>query len=347
MLLTPHRARGHGAPMPRTAILGVGHYAPTRVVTNHDLAKMFATSDEWIVQRSGIRERRYIEHDGIGASDLAIPATKMACERAGCAVTDIDAIIFATLSPDVFFPGSGCFLQTKLGLKGIPALDIRNQCSGFLYGLSIADAWIRAGMYRRVLLVGSEVHSTGIDFSDAGRDVTVLFGDGAGAAVLGPTDDTERCVQSVNIHADGSGAADLWIEAPSSRSSPSRITEEMLAERKHYPRMNGKQVFRWATEKMPEAAQEALRAAGKTVADVDVFVPHQANLRINEFVAKKLELPMDKVVTTIDRYGNTTAASIPLSLSEAVGDGRAKPGSLVLFAAFGSGYTWGAGVVRL
>jgi 3-oxoacyl-[acyl-carrier-protein] synthase-3 len=333
--------------MPRTAILGVGHCVPSRVVTNDELSKMFTTSDEWIVQRSGIRERRYIEHDGIGASDLAVPAAKMACERAGCDVRDLDAIIFATLSPDVFFPGSGCFLQTKLGLKGIPALDVRNQCSGFLYGLSIADAWIRAGMYRKVLLVGAEVHSTGLDFSDAGRDVAVLFGDGAGAVVLGPTDDPERCVQSINLHADGSGATDLWIEAPASRAWPSRITEAMLAERRHYPRMNGKQVFRWATEKMPEAALEALRDAGKRSADVDLFVPHQANLRINEFVARKLEISMEKVVTTIDRYGNTTAASIPLSLSEAVGDGRAKPGTLVLFSAFGSGYTWGAGVVRL
>ncbi len=332
--------------MPRTAILGVGHYVPTRVVTNHDLAKMFNTSDEWIVQRSGIRERRYIEHDGIGVSDLAVPAARMAAERAGVALSEVDAIIFGTLSPDAFFPGSGCFLQTKLGLKGVPALDVRNQCSGFLYGLSIADAWIRAGMYRRVLLVGAEVHSTGIDFSDAGRDVTVLFGDGAGAAILGPTDDEERCVQSVALHADGSGATDLWIEAPTSKVT-ARITREMLDERRHYPRMNGKQVFRWATEKMPEAAHEALRMANKTLAEVDLFVPHQANLRINEFVARKLDLPMEKVVTTIDRYGNTTAASIPISLSEAVADGRARPGALVLFSAFGSGYTWGAGVVRM
>lgn len=333
--------------MLRTAILGVGHYAPTRVVTNDDLAKLFNTSDEWIVQRSGIRERRYIEHDGIGSSDLAIPAARMAAERAGVKLEEIDAIIFATLSPDAFFPGTGCFMQAKLGLKNMPALDIRNQCSGFLYGLSIADAWIRAGMYKRVLLVGAEVHSTGLDFTDAGRDVTVLFGDGAGAVILGPTEDPERCVQSVNIHADGSGAKELWIEAPSSACSPSRITHEMIDDRRIYTRMNGKGVFRWATEKMPAAAHEALTAAGKTLADVDLFVPHQANLRINEFVARKLDIPMEKVVTTIDRYGNTTAASIPLSLSEAVGDGRAKPGSLVLFSAFGSGYTWGAGVVRL
>jgi 3-oxoacyl-[acyl-carrier-protein] synthase-3 len=316
------------------------------VVTNHDLAKMFNTSDEWIVQRSGIRERRYIERDGIGVAELAEPAARMACERAGCAVSDIDAIIFGTLSPDAFFPGSGCFLQARLGLKGIPALDLRNQCSGFLYGLSIADAWIRAGMYRRVLLVGSEVHSTGLDFSDEGRDVTVLFGDGAGAVVLGPTDDEERCVQSVTVHADGAGATDLWIEAPTSRIT-GRMTQEMVAQRRHYTHMNGKQVFRWATEKMPEAAVAALAKAHKKTSDIDLFVPHQANLRINELVARRLEIPMEKAVTTIDRYGNTTAASIPLSLSEAMGEGRAPPGTLVLFAAFGSGYTWGAGVVRL
>ena len=191
------------------------------------------------------------------------------------------------------------------------------------------------------------MHSTGIDFSDEGRDVTVLFGDGAGAVILGPTDDPDRGVHSVCLGADGSGAADLWIEAPSSRNSPSRITQEMLDARKHYPRMNGKQVFRWATEKMPEASHEALALASKTLADVDLFVPHQANLRINEFVARKLGIPMERVVTTLDRYGNTTAASIPISLSEAWADGRAKPGTLVLFAAFGSGYTWGAGVVRM
>lgn len=332
--------------MTRTAILGVGHYVPSKVVTNDDLSKLMNTSDEWIVQRSGIRERRYIEHDGIGASDLAVPAAQMACERAGCDVSEIDAILFATLSPDVNFPGSGVFLGHKLGLKGVPALDVRNQCSGFLYGLSVADAWIRTGMYRRVLLVGSEVHSTGLDFSDEGRDVTVLFGDGAGAALLGPTDDDDRGVQSVVLHADGVGATDLWVEAPASRSQP-RLTDAMMAERRHYPKMQGKQVFRWATEKMPEVTHEALQKAGKTLADVDLFVPHQANLRINEFVARKLGLPWERVVNTIERYGNTTAATIPLSLSEAWGEGRAKAGQLVAFAAFGSGYTWGGAVVRL
>lgn len=330
----------------RSAIVGVGHHVPEKVVTNDDLAKMFETSDEWIQQRTGIRERRFIDRDGTGASDLAVPAVKMACERAGIGVTDIDAIIFATLSPDYNFPGSGCLLGDKLGLNGIPALDVRNQCSGFLYGLQIADAWIRCGMYRRVALVGGEVHSTGVDLSTEGRDVAVLFGDGAACAILAPTDDATKGVLDVEVHADGSGAKELWLEAPASAYIP-RLTHEMLDEKRHYPKMNGKQVFRWATEKMPEVSVSVLKRNGFSAADIDLLVPHQANRRINEMVAKKLELPPEKVVHNIERYGNTTAASIPLALSEAIGDGRAKPGSLVLFAAFGSGFTWGAGLVRL
>lgn len=329
-----------------TRLLGVGHYVPSKVVTNHDLAKLFETSDEWIQQRSGIRERRFIEESGIGPSDLAVPAVKMACERAGIAVTDIDAIIFATLSPDYCFPGSACFLQAKLGLPGVPALDVRNQCSGFLYGLQIADAWIKAGMYKRVCLVGAEVHSTGMNFTNEGRDVAVLFGDGAGVVILGPTDDPERRILDVEVHADGRGARDLWTEAPASALMP-RLTDEMIARRAHFPSMNGPQVFRWATDKMPEVTRSVLARAGKTIADIDLFVPHQANMRINELVARKLEIPAEKVVHNIERYGNTTAASIPLALSEAVGDGRAKPGALLLLAAFGSGYTWGASLLRL
>jgi 3-oxoacyl-[acyl-carrier-protein] synthase III len=332
--------------MASTAILGVGHYVPSKVVTNDDLSKLFETSDEWIQQRTGIKERRYIEHTGIGASDLAVPAVKMACERAQIAVSDIDLIIFATLSPDFTFPGSAVFLQEKLGLAGIAALDIRNQCSGFLYGLQIADSFIKTGMYKRIALVGGEVHSSGLDFSNEGRDVTVLFGDGAACAILGPTDDPSRGVLEVEVHADGRGARELWIEAPASAYIP-RIDKEMIDQRKHYPQMNGKQVFRWATEKMPECAWSVLRRAGKTPADVDLFVPHQANMRINELVARKLELPHEKVAHNIEKYGNTTAASIPLALSEAIGDGRAKKGSLVLFAAFGAGFTWGAALARL
>ncbi|HVK64791.1 MAG TPA: beta-ketoacyl-ACP synthase III [Polyangium sp.] len=329
----------------RSAILGVGHYVPTKVVTNDDLARMMPTSDEWIQQRTGIKERRFIEHDGIGASDLAVPAVHMALERAGRKVSDVDMIIFATLSPDHFFPGSGCFLGEKLGLPGVPALDVRNQCSGFLYGLSVADAWVRVGAYKNILVVGAEVHSTGVEFTERGRDVAVLFGDGAGAALVGPSASDDRGLISIHLHADGTGAKDLWIPAPASKHIP-RITHEMLDKGEQYPKMIGKQVFRWATEKMPEVSREALAAAGIDISTIDLFVPHQANMRINQYVADKLGLPQDKVVHNIERYGNTTAATIPIGLSEAVAEGRIKEGSTVLTAAFGSGYTWGAAVLR-
>ncbi|CAN5516949.1 ketoacyl-ACP synthase III [soil metagenome] len=330
----------------RSTILGIGHYVPTKVVPNDELAKVMTTTDDWIVQRTGIKERRYIEQSGIGASDLAIPAADMALEHAKLTRKDVDAIIFATLSPDHNFPGSGCFLGAKLGLHGVPALDIRNQCSGFLYGLSVADAWVRAGMYERILLVGSEVHSTGIELSDRGRDVAVLFGDGAGAAIIGRAEGENQGLRSIALHADGAGAKDLWLEAPASNHIP-RLTQEMLEAGKHYPAMNGKQVFRWATEKMPEVAKEALAKAEMTIADVDLFVPHQANMRINQLVAGKLGIPEAKVVHNIEKYGNTTAATIPLGLSEAWREGRCAKGSNILMAAFGSGYTWAAAVLTL
>lgn len=336
---------GSGA---RSAILGVGHYVPTKVVTNEDLAKLMPTSDEWIHQRTGIRERRFIEHDGIGASDLAVPASKAAVERAGRKLSDVDMIIFATLSPDVNFPGSGCLLADKLGLPGVPALDVRNQCSGFLYSLSIADAWVRTGMYKNVLIVGSEVHSTGVEFTERGRDVAVLFGDGAGAALVGlagASGNDKQGVLSLALHADGSGAKDLWLPAPASNKIP-RLTHEMLDRGDHYPQMNGKQVFRWATEKMPEVAREVLTSAGLAVSDVDLFVPHQANMRINQMVAQKLGIPSDRVTHNIERYGNTTAATIPIGLSEAFEEGKLGEGKTVLMAAFGSGYTWAASIVR-
>jgi len=332
--------------MTKTAILGMGHYVPSKVVTNDDLAKLIDTSDEWIQQRTGIKERRYVEENGIGGSDLAIPAVKMACENAGISGSDIDAIIFATLSSDHEFPGNGCFLGHKLDLGGVPALDVRNQCSGFLYGLQVADAWIRCGIYKRVLLVGAEVHSTGIDFTDEGRDVTVLFGDGAGCAILGPSDDDETGVIDIEVHADGAGATDLWIEAPSSKHMP-RMTHEMIDNRAIWPSMNGRQVFRWATTKMPEVSRSVLERNRVSVEELDLVVPHQANKRINELVAQKLEIPPEKVVHNIQKYGNTTAASIPLALSEAIQEGRAQSGNLVLMPAFGSGFTWGAALVRL
>ena len=332
--------------MKRSTILGVGHHVPDRVVTNHDLAQLMDTSDEWITQRSGIKSRRYVDGN-VGASDLAVPAAQMACAHAGLETTDIDAIVFATLSPDFFFPGSGCLLGHKLGLPGVPAIDVRNQCTGFLYGLSVADAWVRAGVYRHVLVVGAEVHSTGLEFADRGRDVTVLFGDGAGAAVVGAVEDPGRGLSNVLLHADGSGARDLWCEAPASAVSPSRLDEQMLREGRHFPRMNGKLVFRWATEKMPEVAQRALDQAGWTVDQVDLFVPHQANMRINQMVAQRLGIPEARTVHNISRYGNTTAATIPLGLSEAWKEGRCGPGSRILMAAFGSGFTWGAATVVL
>lgn len=330
--------------MRRAQILGVGHHVPDKVVTNDDLAEMMPTSHEWIVQRTGIEERRFIAESGTGSSDLAVPACRQAVARAGRDMKDVDAIIFATLSPDVFFPGSGCYLQAKLGLAGICALDVRNQCSGFLYGLSIADAWVKSGTYDNVLVVGAEVHSTGVEFTERGRDVAVLFGDGAGAALVGAADDDERGILSVRLHADGTGAEELWLPAPMSRHVP-RLTPEMMAEGMHYPQMNGKQVFRWAVEKMPEVAREVLADVQVGVDDIDLFVPHQANMRINQFVASALEIPEDKVVHNIQRYGNTTAATIPIGLSESWEQGRLDRAT-VLMSAFGSGFTWAGAVVR-
>jgi 3-oxoacyl-[acyl-carrier-protein] synthase-3 len=328
----------------RAAILGSGHYVPSRVVTNDDLAKLMPTSHDWIVQRTGIKERRYIERSGIGASDLAVPAAKMAVEQAGRDLKDIDAVIFATLSPDIQFPGGGCFLTHKLGLPGLPALDVRNQCSGFLYSLSIADAWIRAGVYRNVLVVGAEVHSTGLEFNERGRDVAVLFGDGAGVVLVGEATRPDQGIHSLELHADGTGIHDLWLEAPASMYDP-RLSPEMLEEGRHYPRMNGKQVFRWAAEKMPEVSLSVLGKAGLTVSDVDLFVPHQANMRINQMVAAKLGIADDRVVHNIERYGNTTAATIPIGISESWREGKIGEGKRVLLAAFGAGFTWGGAVV--
>jgi 3-oxoacyl-[acyl-carrier-protein] synthase-3 len=303
------------------------------------------TSDEWITQRTGIRERRFVERSGIGASDLAVPACRAALRRAQLETDQVDAVIFATLSSDYTFPGSGCLLQDKLGLRDVPALDVRNQCSGFLYGLSVADAWVRCGVYQTVLLVGAEVHSTGLDFSDRGRDLAVLFGDGAGAAVIGPSPDAEHGLLSICLHADGSGAQLLWLEAPASRFDP-RISHEMLEQGRHYPQMNGKQVFRSACEKMPEVALEALRRANLTLDQVDLLVPHQANRRISEMVGARLGLTASQVVHNIERYGNTTAATIPMALDQAFVEARIERDTTALLTAFGSGFTWAGAVVR-
>ena len=259
--------------------------------------------------------------------------------------SEIDAIVFATLSPDHHFPGSGCFLQAKLGLKGVPAIDIRNQCSGFLYGLSVADAWIRAGAYKRVLLVGAEVHSTGLDLTTEGRDVSVIFGDGAAVAILGPTDDPDRGLLALTLGADGRHAEDLWVEFPSSKHHP-QYDLGVDEGRRQYPKMQGSKVFKHAVVKMPQAIGQVLGEAGLEPKDIDLLVPHQANLRINEMVAQTLGLKPEQVFNNIQRYGNTTAATIPLGLDEAIEQGRIDRGQVLAMAAFGAGFTWGAAVWR-
>jgi 3-oxoacyl-[acyl-carrier-protein] synthase-3 len=330
--------------MAKTAIVALGTYVPDRVVSNEALTQWMETSDEWIQQRTGIRERHWVE-DGVGASDLAFEATKKALATAGWQASDIEAIIYATLSPDHNFPGDGCFLGAKLGIPGVPALDIRNQCSGFIYGLSVADAWIKSGMYKRVLLVGAEVHSSGLDVSTRGRDVAVIFGDGAGAALLEATDDGDRGVLSTHLHADGRYATDLWVEAPASKYQP-RLTAEMMAEGKHWPKMDGAKVFKQAVVRMPEVVREALTRNNVTARDLKLFIPHQANLRISEAVSKSLELDEKQVWNNIQRYGNTTAASIPLCLEEGVRERGVQKGDLVMLAAFGAGFTWASALIR-
>jgi len=329
--------------MAGSTLLGMGHYVPPRTVTNDDLAVLMETTDEWITQRTGIKERHWIEGD-VGASELAEHASREALAEAGLTAADIDLILFATLSPDLNFPGSGCLLQARLGIVGVPAMDIRNQCTGFLYGLKTADAYIRSGLARNVLLVGSEVHSTGLDISTRGRDVAVLFGDGAGAAVIGASTDDSRVIDT-ELHADGRFAEILMVEVPASRLNP-RLTLEMMEAGRHYPKMDGRSVFKHACERLPEVIHSILKRNGYTLADVDVMVPHQANLRINEMVARQLGFPAEKVVHNIQRYGNTTAASIPIALHEAVQQGRVQKGQLVLLAGFGAGLTWGASLVR-
>lgn len=317
---------------------------PKRVVTNHDLSKVMETSHEWIVERSGIEERRWVSEGETGAS-LATAASREALEKAGLEPKDIDLIVYATLSPDYFFPGTAVFVQRNLGIKNIPCLDIRQQCTGFIYALSIADQYIRSGMMKHVLVIGSEVHSTGLDISTTGRDVTVLFGDGAGAAVLGRATDDKHMILSTHIHADGAEAEILWTEYPASAHDP-RISVEAMAERKHFPVMNGKKVFKHAVTRMPEALMEGMVANKLTLADIDMVIPHQANLRINQMVAKMIGLPDDKIHNNIQKYGNTTAATIPICMHEAIELGKIKPGHTVALVAFGAGLTWGSVFLR-
>lgn len=328
----------------KTEFIATGMHVPDRVVTNDDLTALMDTSDEWIRTRTGIRERRWARA-GTMTSDLAVEATKMALDRAGMKPTDLDAMIFATVSPDYFFPGAGVYLQTKLGMNTIPCLDIRTQCTGFLYGLSVADAWIRSGMYRRVLLVGAELQSAGIHMTPQGRDIGVIFGDGAGVVILGPTEDDGRGVLSTHLYADGAHAGMLFCDLGGCAHSP-RLTHELLDEGLQWPIMQGREVFKHASTRMPEAVMTALKQNGLTPDQIKVLIPHQANLRISEMVQKQLGLRDDQVYNNIQKYGNTTAASIPIALHEAIEEGRISKGDLVVFAAFGAGLTWGSSAVR-
>ena len=330
--------------MPRTRFLGTGFAVPDRVVTNDDLSELMDTSDEWIRARTGIQERRWAG-DGDTNAALAHQATVRALEAAGLEADALDAIIYATSTPDHFAPGNGVYLQRLLGLGPIPSIDVRNQCSGFVYALAMADAFIRGGQFRRVLVVGSEIQSTAMDISTRGRNTSVIFADGAGAAILGPTDESGRGFLAFDLHGDGTHAEKLWVDAPGSMYHP-RMSHEQIDEGRHFLEMDGKEVFRHAVVRMPESVRAALAATGHTPADIKLLVAHQANLRIAEMMQKSLGLRDDQIYNNIMWYGNTTAATIPIALDECVRSGRIVPGDLIALTAFGSGFLWGSAVVR-
>jgi 3-oxoacyl-[acyl-carrier-protein] synthase III len=331
--------------MPHSKITGVGYYVPEQVVTNHDLSKLMDTNDEWITERTGIKERRFYVEGKDTVSNMAQRAAQIAMDRAGKKPADIDMVVFATLSPDYNFPGSGVLLQRKLGLRDVPCFDIRQQCAGFIYGLSLGDQYIKTGMCCTVLVVGAEIQSNVMEQSDRGRNMAVIFGDGAGACILEAHEEAGRGLLSTHIHADGRFAEELYMEHPGSRLKP-RITSEMIDSGKLLPYMNGKLVFINALKFFPAVIREALAANNLTVADLDLLVPHQANARITSAVQKELDLPDEKVMSNIHKYGNTTAASIPIALAEAWEQGRIKDGDLICMAGFGSGFAWGSVLVR-
>lgn len=329
--------------MNKTKISGIGYYVPERIVTNKDLEEFMDTSDEWIVTRTGIHERRWIDSK-IGTSDLAVKATEKALDMAKISAKEIDLIIFATLTSDYHFPGSAVQIQDKMGMDTIGAFDIKAACSAFVYGLSIGDQYIKTGQADNVLVIGAEVQSTGVDISTKGRDMAVLFGDGAGAAVLQPSNDSSE-ILSTHIHSQGKYLKELWVEAPTSIESPC-LTKEMIDEGRHFPQMNGREVFRNAVTRFPEVIMEALNKNNLTIDDVNMFIPHQANLRITQSVAKRLGVGMDKIYSNIEKYGNTTGASIPIALAEAHQEGKIKKDDIVILAAFGSGFTWASAAIR-
>ncbi len=345
----------------QSKIAGIGYYVPKNVYSNNDLTRFMETSDEWIQERTGIKERRYADRLEETTTTMGVEAAKVAIERAGTRAEDIDFIIFATLSPDYYFPGCGVLLQREMGMKEIGALDIRNQCSGFVYALSIADQFIKTGMYKNILVVGSEKHSFALDYSTRGRAVSVIFGDGAGAVVLQPTTEQGKGILSTHLHSDGEEAEKLamyfpgasggkWLENkptwPDQELGGMLMTSDMLADGTAFPYMDGQAVFKKAVVKFPEVIHEALAKNNLQAGDIDMLVPHQANLRISQYVQKTLGLKDEQVFNNIQKYGNTTAASVPIALCEAWEQGKIKDGDLVCLAAFGAGFTWGSALIR-
>jgi 3-oxoacyl-[acyl-carrier-protein] synthase III len=348
--------------MPLSKIAGIGMYIPKNVYTNHDLTRYMDTSDGWIQERTGITERRYADRTGETTTTMGVAASTIAIERAGITPQDIDFIVFATLSPDYYFPGCGVLLQRAMKMKEIGALDIRNQCSGFVYALSVADQFIKTGMYKNILVVGSEKHSFGLDFSTRGRNVSVIFGDGAGAVVLQPTEKNNQGILSTHLHSDGESAeilamynpgthANHWTDQKLANYNEAEMgdmfmSQEMVEKAQNFPNMDGPAVFKKAVVKFPEVIMEALAANGLQPSDINMLIPHQANLRISQFVQQKMGLRDDQVHNNIQKYGNTTAASVPIALCEAWEQGKIKEGDLVCLAAFGSGFTWASALLR-
>lgn len=331
--------------MRRTRITGVGHFVPEKVVTNFDLEKVMSTSDAWIKERTGIEERRFFNPETDTVANMSAKASRMALERAGIEAKDIDFIILATITPDYFFPGSGVLLQRELELEGIGALDVRNACSGFIYSLSIADQFIKTGMYNTILIAGAEIQSSAMEMNDRGRGVSVIFGDGAGAVILQADQRQNQGILSTHLHADGRFAEELYIRDPGS-SRKERLTSEMLDETGIRAHMNGNLVFKHAVVKFQEVIKEALNANSLKKEDIDLLIPHQANLRISNYIQEQLNLSPEKVYNNIMRYGNTTAASIPIALSEAWQEEKVKEGNLICLAAFGSGFTWASALIK-
>ena len=334
--------------MYHSKITGLGYYVPENVVTNDDLSKIMDTNDEWIQERTGIKRRRHVNSSEDTTTSMGVKAAKVAIERAGINKEDIDFVIFATLSPDYYFPGPGVLVQRDLGLRTVGALDVRNQCSGFVYAISIADQYIKTGMYKNILVIGSEVHSRGLDFTTRGRGVSVIFGDGAGAAILSREEDLTKGILSTHLHSEGQYAEELALIAPGmgKRWVTDIIADNNPEDESYYPYMNGQFVFKNAVVRFSEVIMEGLKTNNLEVSDIDMLIPHQANLRISQFIQQKFQLTDDQVYNNIMEYGNTTAASIPIALTEAWEKGKIKEGDTVVLAAFGSGFTWASAIIK-